>query len=161
MLIKCADIANPARPQYLCEEWASRIAEEYFSQVCRTGGHTFCVVYFIYFILLASPFGRVTTTTCTNYCGPEESRQWGWSLSQICYVHSGSFTSLQKSELGRWKVGAYGSTYLVWEDVMLFSLICHPLSLSCCQVVSSSVGPVLFAGCGQFIALRCCSKQIK
>lgn len=33
MLIKCADIANPARPRYLCKEWAERIAEEYFSQV--------------------------------------------------------------------------------------------------------------------------------
>ncbi|XP_032227303.1 high affinity cAMP-specific and IBMX-insensitive 3',5'-cyclic phosphodiesterase 8A isoform X2 [Nematostella vectensis] len=32
MLIKCADIANPARPRYLCKEWAYRIAEEYFSQ---------------------------------------------------------------------------------------------------------------------------------
>ncbi|XP_020904916.1 high affinity cAMP-specific and IBMX-insensitive 3',5'-cyclic phosphodiesterase 8A isoform X2 [Exaiptasia diaphana] len=32
MLIKCADIANPARPRYLCKEWAERIAEEYFSQ---------------------------------------------------------------------------------------------------------------------------------
>lgn len=35
MLIKCADIANPARPRYLCKEWAYRIADEYFSQVCR------------------------------------------------------------------------------------------------------------------------------
>ena len=33
MLIKCADIANPARPRYLCIEWANRIADEYFSQV--------------------------------------------------------------------------------------------------------------------------------
>ena len=33
MLIKCADIANPARPRYLCREWAYRIADEYFSQV--------------------------------------------------------------------------------------------------------------------------------
>ncbi|XP_078379643.1 high affinity cAMP-specific and IBMX-insensitive 3',5'-cyclic phosphodiesterase 8A-like isoform X2 [Oculina patagonica] len=32
MLIKCADIANPARPRYLCKEWAYRIADEYFSQ---------------------------------------------------------------------------------------------------------------------------------
>lgn len=32
MLIKCADIANPARPRYLCIEWANRIADEYFSQ---------------------------------------------------------------------------------------------------------------------------------
>ncbi|XP_068726216.1 high affinity cAMP-specific and IBMX-insensitive 3',5'-cyclic phosphodiesterase 8A-like isoform X4 [Montipora capricornis] len=32
MLIKCADIANPARPRYLCIEWANRIAAEYFSQ---------------------------------------------------------------------------------------------------------------------------------
>lgn len=35
MLIKCADIANPARPRYLCIEWANRIADEYFSQVCH------------------------------------------------------------------------------------------------------------------------------
>ena len=33
MLIKCADISNPARPRFLCETWARRIAEEYFLQV--------------------------------------------------------------------------------------------------------------------------------
>ncbi|XP_057300369.1 high affinity cAMP-specific and IBMX-insensitive 3',5'-cyclic phosphodiesterase 8B-like isoform X2 [Hydractinia symbiolongicarpus] len=32
MIIKCADIANPARPTLLCREWAYRIAEEYFRQ---------------------------------------------------------------------------------------------------------------------------------
>ncbi|XP_047140732.1 high affinity cAMP-specific and IBMX-insensitive 3',5'-cyclic phosphodiesterase 8A isoform X2 [Hydra vulgaris] len=32
MIIKCADIANPARPLELCREWAYRIAEEYFRQ---------------------------------------------------------------------------------------------------------------------------------
>ncbi|XP_067144564.1 LOW QUALITY PROTEIN: high affinity cAMP-specific and IBMX-insensitive 3',5'-cyclic phosphodiesterase 8B-like [Centruroides vittatus] len=32
MLIKCADVSNPARPLHLCKEWASRIAEEYCSQ---------------------------------------------------------------------------------------------------------------------------------
>merc|ERR1719494_837248 len=32
MIIKCADIANPARPRELCYEWACRIAEEYFRQ---------------------------------------------------------------------------------------------------------------------------------
>lgn len=32
MLIKCADIANPARPRHLCMEWAYRISEEYFRQ---------------------------------------------------------------------------------------------------------------------------------
>ncbi len=33
MLIKCADVSNPARPLVLCREWAGRIAEEYFLQV--------------------------------------------------------------------------------------------------------------------------------
>ena len=33
MLIKCADVSNPARPLALCREWAERIAEEYFAQV--------------------------------------------------------------------------------------------------------------------------------
>ena len=33
MLIKCADVSNPARPLNLCREWAGRIAEEYFAQV--------------------------------------------------------------------------------------------------------------------------------
>ena len=33
MLIKCADVSNPARPLSLCREWAERIAEEYFAQV--------------------------------------------------------------------------------------------------------------------------------
>lgn len=32
MLIKCADVSNPARPLRLCVEWARRIAEEYFNQ---------------------------------------------------------------------------------------------------------------------------------
>ncbi|XP_070543664.1 high affinity cAMP-specific and IBMX-insensitive 3',5'-cyclic phosphodiesterase 8B-like isoform X3 [Ptychodera flava] len=32
MLIKCADISNPARPLNLCIEWANRIAQEYCSQ---------------------------------------------------------------------------------------------------------------------------------
>uniref|UniRef100_A0A8C5CQA7 Phosphodiesterase n=1 Tax=Gadus morhua TaxID=8049 RepID=A0A8C5CQA7_GADMO len=32
MLIKCADISNPCRPQELCIEWAGRISEEYFAQ---------------------------------------------------------------------------------------------------------------------------------
>jgi len=32
MLIKCADICNPARPWRLCREWAFRIVEEYFRQ---------------------------------------------------------------------------------------------------------------------------------
>ena len=34
MLIKCADVSNPARPLHICRQWAYRIAEEYFSQVC-------------------------------------------------------------------------------------------------------------------------------
>lgn len=33
MLIKCADVSNPARPLHLCEIWAKRIAEEYCNQV--------------------------------------------------------------------------------------------------------------------------------
>ena len=33
MLIKCADVSNPARPLNICRQWAYRIAEEYFSQV--------------------------------------------------------------------------------------------------------------------------------
>ena len=33
MLIKCADVSNPARPLDFCQEWAARIAEEYFAQV--------------------------------------------------------------------------------------------------------------------------------
>lgn len=37
MLIKCADISNPARPRPLCETWARRIAEEYFHQVNYVG----------------------------------------------------------------------------------------------------------------------------
>lgn len=32
MLIKCADVSNPARPLEYCKEWAARIAEEYFAQ---------------------------------------------------------------------------------------------------------------------------------
>ena len=32
ILVKCADISNPCRPQKLCIEWAERIAEEYFAQ---------------------------------------------------------------------------------------------------------------------------------
>jgi len=32
MLIKCADVSNPARPLGLCRVWAERIAEEYFAQ---------------------------------------------------------------------------------------------------------------------------------
>jgi len=32
MLIKCADVSNPARPLDFCQEWAARIAEEYFAQ---------------------------------------------------------------------------------------------------------------------------------
>ncbi|XP_068083282.1 high affinity cAMP-specific and IBMX-insensitive 3',5'-cyclic phosphodiesterase 8 isoform X2 [Anabrus simplex] len=32
MLIKCADVSNPARPLKMCVEWANRIAEEYFNQ---------------------------------------------------------------------------------------------------------------------------------
>ncbi|GFU39456.1 high affinity cAMP-specific and IBMX-insensitive 3',5'-cyclic phosphodiesterase 8B [Trichonephila clavipes] len=32
ILIKCADVSNPARPLNSCIEWASRIAEEYMSQ---------------------------------------------------------------------------------------------------------------------------------
>lgn len=32
MLIKCADVSNPARPFRFCAEWAERIAEEYFTQ---------------------------------------------------------------------------------------------------------------------------------
>jgi high affinity cAMP-specific and IBMX-insensitive 3',5'-cyclic phosphodiesterase 8 len=33
MIIKCADVSNPARPLHICKEWAVRIAEEYFTQV--------------------------------------------------------------------------------------------------------------------------------
>jgi len=33
MLIKCADVSNPARPIALCKEWAERIANEYCQQV--------------------------------------------------------------------------------------------------------------------------------
>ena len=38
MLIKCADVSNPARPRETCKVWAERIAEEYFAQV--SGGRT-------------------------------------------------------------------------------------------------------------------------
>lgn len=33
MLIKCADVSNPARPLQLCSIWAQRIADEYCNQV--------------------------------------------------------------------------------------------------------------------------------
>ena len=33
MLIKCADVSNPARNIKLCEIWANRISEEYCNQV--------------------------------------------------------------------------------------------------------------------------------
>jgi hypothetical protein len=33
MLIKCADVSNPARPLPLCKMWAERIAKEYCDQV--------------------------------------------------------------------------------------------------------------------------------
>ena len=33
MLMKCADVSNPARPREICKIWAERIAEEYFAQV--------------------------------------------------------------------------------------------------------------------------------
>lgn len=33
VLVKCADISNPCRPLPLCQEWAQRIAQEYFAQV--------------------------------------------------------------------------------------------------------------------------------
>ncbi|KAK8767090.1 hypothetical protein V5799_006130 [Amblyomma americanum] len=33
MLIKCADVSNPARPIELCVQWAQRISEEYCAQV--------------------------------------------------------------------------------------------------------------------------------
>lgn len=38
MMIKCADVANPCRPLDLCIEWAGRISEEYFAQVCHHVG---------------------------------------------------------------------------------------------------------------------------
>jgi hypothetical protein len=41
MLIKCADVSNPARPRDLCIEWGVRIAEEYFSQVQDSRGVLF------------------------------------------------------------------------------------------------------------------------
>ena len=37
MLIKCADVSNPARPLDHCKVWAARIAEEYFAQVRPAG----------------------------------------------------------------------------------------------------------------------------
>lgn len=33
MLIKCADVSNPARPLKLCQTWAERISTEYCDQV--------------------------------------------------------------------------------------------------------------------------------
>jgi len=36
MMIKCADVSNPARPVSLCVEWANRIAREYCQQVTVT-----------------------------------------------------------------------------------------------------------------------------
>jgi len=33
IMIKCADVSNPARPVALCVEWANRIAREYCQQV--------------------------------------------------------------------------------------------------------------------------------
>ncbi len=35
MLIKCADVSNPARPLKLCQTWAERISTEYCDQVWR------------------------------------------------------------------------------------------------------------------------------
>lgn len=32
MMIKCADVSNPARPLRVCIEWSRRITEEYFLQ---------------------------------------------------------------------------------------------------------------------------------
>jgi len=45
MLIKCADVSNPARPVRMCVEWANRIAREYCQQVCRPALHCFTAVY--------------------------------------------------------------------------------------------------------------------
>jgi len=33
VLVKTADLGNPARPMPVCKEWAVRISKEYFSQV--------------------------------------------------------------------------------------------------------------------------------
>lgn len=33
VLVKTADLGNPARPMPMCREWAVRISKEYFSQV--------------------------------------------------------------------------------------------------------------------------------
>ena len=40
---------------------------------------------FVYCLLLASPYGWVTTAYA-NYCGPMEYRHWGWSLPEMCFA---------------------------------------------------------------------------
>lgn len=44
MLIKCADVSNPARPTPLCIQWAHRIAEEYCAQTDEEKLHGYPVV---------------------------------------------------------------------------------------------------------------------
>ena len=55
ILVKCADISNPCRPQKMCKAWAGRIAEEYFSQV---------TLYSIYmYVDFINPF-KIRYATC-------------------------------------------------------------------------------------------------
>ena len=55
MLIKCADVSNPARSLKLCKEWAVRIAEEYFAQVnsvvCNQRVALYIFIIFIIYIV--------------------------------------------------------------------------------------------------------------
>jgi high affinity cAMP-specific and IBMX-insensitive 3',5'-cyclic phosphodiesterase 8 len=45
ILVKCADISNPLRPMHLCREWASRIAQEYFTQTAEEKARHLPVVF--------------------------------------------------------------------------------------------------------------------
>lgn len=51
MMIKCADVSNPARPLEVCKIWAERIAEEYFAQV---SSRTVCIAGCIFFVIIVS-----------------------------------------------------------------------------------------------------------
>ena len=68
MIIKCADIANPARPTELCREWAYRIAEEYFRQVSYLNLYLLVSTFFIIKRIFSVLFRSQLETSLSLIC---------------------------------------------------------------------------------------------
>lgn len=87
MLIKCADVSNPARPFIFCVEWAHRIANEYFTQTDEEKKRGMPIV--------MPMFDRVTCSISKSQIGfieyiiEDMLNAWDGTSDPLCFMAAG------------------------------------------------------------------------